>query len=444
MRTLLPFVLAPVALGQCDDLGDGFAGADTVAQDRFGWWVQVHEDMALISARRKNAKRGMVYEFQRSGADWTQVDQFVPDGIEAGAMFGDAIALDGDVALVTATHADTVPVGAGRLYAYERGDDGWALVQEVFPSGSEASDFFGFTVAMEDGVAVAGASYSDLNNSPPGRAYVFERRQGTWVETDVLAPDDPHVGDVFGEKVMIGGGVIAVCAPGADGDRGAVYIFERIDGEYVQTQKLQPASVLAGHRFGQGAAMAPGKLLVGAPAATVAGLGAAGRVYAYDLVDGAWSVSSVLTAIDGPVGATFFGNRIAMGPNHAIVGATEEASAHLFLRSGGAWLGHQKLETDTPGGFLFFGFGAGLDDGHALIGEWGANNFGGLVHPLDMTGCNPCGPDCNGDEVLNVLDFVCFQGLFKAGDMRADCDANGELNVLDFACFSAFFQIGCP
>ena len=423
--------------------GRGFAGADTVTQDRFGWWVQVHHDAALVSARRKNAKRGMVYEFRRDGGAWTQVDQFVPDDIEAGAFFGDAIALDDEYALVTATHADTVPVSAGRMYAYERVDDAWALAQEVVPSGSEAGDFFGFTVAMEDGTAVAGQSYSDLNDSPSGLAYVFERDGGAWVETHVLAPDDPQVGNVFGEKVMIGGGVIAVCAPGADEDRGAVYIFELVDGAYQQTQKLQPPSVLPGHRFGQGAAMAPGKLLIGAPVATVAGLGAAGRAYAYDLVEGEWVLSSLINAIDGPVAGSFFGNRIAMDEGYAIVGATEESSAHLFLRSGGSWVPHQKLETDTPGSFLFFGFGAGLDDGHALIGEWGANNFGGLVHPLDLTGCNPCMPDCNVDNELNVLDFVCFQGLFQAGDERADCDGNGALNVLDFACFAAFFQAGC-
>jgi hypothetical protein len=27
----------------------------------------------------------------------------------------------------------------------------------------------------------------------------------------------------------------------------------------------------------------------------------------------------------------------------------------------------------------------------------------------------PCYPDCNGDGVLNILDFVCFQGEFTSG-----------------------------
>jgi parallel beta-helix repeat protein len=55
-----------------------------------------------------------------------------------------------------------------------------------------------------------------------------------------------------------------------------------------------------------------------------------------------------------------------------------------------------------------------------------------------------CAADCDGDGALNILDFVCFQGLFQAGDPAADCDGDGELNILDFVCFQGAFQAGCP
>jgi hypothetical protein len=31
-----------------------------------------------------------------------------------------------------------------------------------------------------------------------------------------------------------------------------------------------------------------------------------------------------------------------------------------------------------------------------------------------------------------------------AGDPDADCDGNGALNVLDFVCFQNLFKAGCP
>ena len=56
----------------------------------------------------------------------------------------------------------------------------------------------------------------------------------------------------------------------------------------------------------------------------------------------------------------------------------------------------------------------------------------------------PCFADCDGNGTLNILDFVCYQGLFQAGDPGADCDGNGALNILDFVCFQGEFQQGCP
>jgi len=55
-----------------------------------------------------------------------------------------------------------------------------------------------------------------------------------------------------------------------------------------------------------------------------------------------------------------------------------------------------------------------------------------------------CPGDCTVDGIRNILDFVCFQELFVAGDPLADCDANGTLNILDFVCFQVSFQSRCP
>jgi len=54
-----------------------------------------------------------------------------------------------------------------------------------------------------------------------------------------------------------------------------------------------------------------------------------------------------------------------------------------------------------------------------------------------------CFADCDGDGELNVLDFVCYQGLFAAGEPEADCNDDGMLNVLDFICFQGEFAAGC-
>ena len=55
-----------------------------------------------------------------------------------------------------------------------------------------------------------------------------------------------------------------------------------------------------------------------------------------------------------------------------------------------------------------------------------------------------CSADVNGDDQLNILDFVSFQLLWQHGDAAADCDDNAAFNVLDFVCFQQLFVQRCP
>jgi hypothetical protein len=84
-----------------------------------------------------------------------------------------------------------------------------------------------------------------------------------------------------------------------------------------------------------------------------------------------------------------------------------------------------------------------------------AANFTGM-HRVSCNGPTPCYADCNGDEVLNVDDFLCFinefaqaQGLPTAQQITHYANCNGAtttpvLSVDDFLCFINEFAQGCP
>jgi hypothetical protein len=55
-----------------------------------------------------------------------------------------------------------------------------------------------------------------------------------------------------------------------------------------------------------------------------------------------------------------------------------------------------------------------------------------------------CYPDCNGDGVLGLADFGCFQTKFALQDPYADCNGDGVLGLADFGCFQTKFALGCP
>jgi hypothetical protein len=84
---------------------------------------------------------------------------------------------------------------------------------------------------------------------------------------------------------------------------------------------------------------------------------------------------------------------------------------------------------------LFTGGGAGSSPGGNLT-AW--DNI--IIGPASQ----PCYADCDGNEVLNVDDFICFINAFAVQDPYADCDGNQLLNIDDFICFINAFAQGCP
>jgi hypothetical protein len=57
-----------------------------------------------------------------------------------------------------------------------------------------------------------------------------------------------------------------------------------------------------------------------------------------------------------------------------------------------------------------------------------------------------CYADCDraeGEPVLDIADFICFQTLFATGSLDADCNLDAWLSVDDFICFQTKFAAGC-
>lgn len=55
-----------------------------------------------------------------------------------------------------------------------------------------------------------------------------------------------------------------------------------------------------------------------------------------------------------------------------------------------------------------------------------------------------CAAECNGDDALDIFDFLCFFNAFVQGDPYADFDGDGDLTVFDFIAFQNAFAAGCP
>ncbi len=175
---------------------------DGNSNDYFGHAVSIDGDYAIVGAYRDDdngSSSGSAYIFARSGTSWNMQDKLTLSIYEATGNdnFGYSVSIDGDYALVGAPGHNAAPVPAKRIsdsnvanspvYGPTSGAavlfrwgpspapesigqaTSWELTDKFFAYDGEASDQFGYSVAIGGGGAIVGAKYDD-----DGSAYLFQ------------------------------------------------------------------------------------------------------------------------------------------------------------------------------------------------------------------------------------------------------------------------------
>jgi hypothetical protein len=152
-----------------------------------------------------------------------------------------------------------------------------------------------------------------------------------------------------------------------------------------------------------------------------------GKLYGHDIV------ADALASIDKNTGVATLIGPTGMAANFAQGMDFDPATNILYatIYTGGGTGGFGKLST-TTGAFT-------------LITNTQPWTVAGPEMEMAVKGAAvTCYPDCNGDGVLGLADFGCFQTKFALNDPYADCNGDGVLGLADFGCFQTKFALGCP
>src|SRR5690606_20193608 len=124
----------------------------------------------LVGASQADANAGAAWVFTRSGAAWSAQARLVPADAAAGAAFGNAVALEGDVALVGAWFAGST----GAAYQFSRAAGTWSERHRFVSEDAAAGDQVGDALAIDGDHALIGAWLADIDGTvDQGAAYVF-------------------------------------------------------------------------------------------------------------------------------------------------------------------------------------------------------------------------------------------------------------------------------
>jgi hypothetical protein len=212
-------------------------GPDAVENASFGGSLDVSGDTAVLAA----PYLGAVYVYVRSGTEWQLEQKLDLDGEPIVSSWGLSVAIDGDMILVGVPGGNIEP-GAAHLFARNSGT--WTLVQTLHPSVPEPPQEFGNAVDLEGDVAVIGAynlstgGTTDFDSS----AYIFERSGGSFSEVVRLASTDQDAR--LGDTVAISGDTVLITAPWRTGTvhQGTAYFYVRTSAGWMLEQAIDGPS----------------------------------------------------------------------------------------------------------------------------------------------------------------------------------------------------------
>jgi uncharacterized repeat protein (TIGR01451 family) len=344
--------------------------------NQFGISVALSGDTALVGSAANAA-----YVFERNAGAWTQAAKLTASDGAADDVFGIAVALDGDTALVGAREANVDGRNnQGAAYVFMRSGESWSEQAKLTASNGLAFDLFGDAVALSGDVAAVGAAFADPGgNDAQGAAYVYARSGSTWTEQAVLGASDAAAGARFGSSVAASGDTVVVGANYADigtnASQGAAYVYQRSGTNWTEQAKLVAAGGSAHAEFGNSVALDGDVAVIGAW--FDANVGAA---HVFRRSGTAWSETATLASANAADNDQF-GNSVSVSGDTALVGAwltdvngqVDQGAVHVFPLEG-APAPLIDVDPDT------LDFGAVLVPG-AVVGP--------LVATLTNTDANP-------------------------------------------------------
>ncbi len=199
--------------------------ADAPDDLTFGEDLALSGDLLVVGAPGQDA----VYVFRWDGNAWNEEARLTAPGVSPGDEFGSGVDVDGDTIVVRSDFND-------RVHVFRHDPDGWRFEAEL-TGGVMASGFFGADVAVSGDYIVVG-------DDGGKRIFTFRRMGSEWFLADILeSPVRDYYSD-FGEALDMNGDLLIVgdseVGYGYYDYHGAAYIYRRRDGSWVREADLLP------------------------------------------------------------------------------------------------------------------------------------------------------------------------------------------------------------
>ena len=311
-------------------------------------------------------------------------DKLVASDAQASDYFGYSVAVSGDTVVVGTPFEDSAGSSAGTAYVFVRNGTSWVQQDKLMANDAEMLDQFGLSVAVSGDTVVVGANGEDSEGNAAGAAYVFVRNGTSWNEQDKLTASDAQADDRFGHSVAVAGDTVVVGAFLEDeggSDAGAAYVFVRNGTTWNEQDKLVASDAETGDWFGRSVAVSGDIVAVGALGEAEGGTDA-GAAYVFVRNGTSWDEQDKLVASDAQA-YDYFGVSVAVSGDTVVVGAygeddggTDAGAAYVFKRNGTSWSQQDKLMAGDAQAGDRFGYSVAVSGDTVVVGAYREDSGG--------------------------------------------------------------------
>jgi len=389
---------------------------DSEAQDNFGEYVAIEGDVAVVGERFDEARgnnTGAAYVFERGPGDvWVQTAKLVGSQAARNDLSADTLAVEGGRILMASYRSDASGGHSGSAYLFEKIGGSWTETAHLVANDGAGEMSRG--VAMHGDRIVLGARLESTNGGAAGAGYVFEKWNGSWIQTAKLVPASAKELDWVGEAVAVQGDRIVLSGHHHDqvgSNSGAAFVYELKDGQWVETKKLVSSAISPNDEFSFALSLSGDRLLATSPFDT-SNRGSA-YVFTFDpvLCDCSDASGGTATPFGEGLGGANIGTLAALSPPNpgslmqfAIGGIPSGTTGTLFIAT-------QKVRRLSLGGTLLVATGTApirlpfrLSQGEALV-NWNipVGLCGRMLYAQGIA-LDPTQP--NGRALTNGLELV--------------------------------------
>lgn len=354
------------------------APKDSAAYDYFGGAVAISGDYAIVGSSYKtigaNAGQGKAYVYHRNGQNWLLDTALVKPGGAAYDDFGWSVAIcavntGGPGVAIGIPYSDVAGTDRGEVYFYNKTGTNWSFVQNIVPTDLANSDYYGTAVAMDTDYVAVGATGQDnatFAYADAGAVYIYAFGGGVWNFQQKLQGTTAKA--QFGFALSISSNMLAVGAPWAttyNNTSSSVFIYARTGATWAQTtylfvynfevvpdaDQIQPVSgssiSIANLTFGISVSLSGNTLLVGASGGTDYPNGGSsyytdrvGAVYVYKNLSGTTFSRTHIIQSDDPADGDLFGECVSIKGNQYVIGSPHEI-VNGFANAGNVYFGNE-------------------------------------------------------------------------------------------------------